>query len=372
MTRTRTRSRTRKGFTLPEMLAVIAIIMIVISLLLPAFKKSRRSVYTTICQTNLHQIHIAFTNRKAESRTSTSVRYPDPYAWPRDLAPYTHDNSLFICPEQGVPAGAGGGSTNHYSPNDDYATAGTESLYLKVFSGTNYLYDMTLVEGPLCWRVDVTTSDAEIAAMWAAHPGHIPRIIGYRDQLPSEGNPYVLCFEDLRPNGGDKDYEDVVLEIKEVDEGVHIKYLYDGAGYNFDLMQGNKVIWKNMDNNGQTPVGTSTETVNLASDNPGGGGAVFTAPSGYGMNTAILDLQHGGRNVVFMMDYVRTAARGSGAPEGWDPWNDWTRENGDYFFARHHQKANVMWMDGSVQLTIPDEINPAISSNRDKYWRAIK
>ncbi len=361
------RRANRKAFTIPEVLAVIAIIAIIISILLPAFKKSKRNVYTTICQTNLHQMHVAFASRKVDS-SAGSVQFTDPYAWPRDLAPYTHDSSLFICPEQGLPAGSG--NTNHYNPTDDYTTAGTETLYLKVYSGGNYLYDMTLVEGPLCRRVDVTTSDAEIADLWSNHPGHIPRIQGYRDQLPSEGNPYILCFEDLRPNGGDRDYEDVVLEIKEAEEGVHIKFLYDGAGYTFDLMQGNKTIWRDMNNGGQTPPGTSTETHNLLAENPGEGAAVFTAPSGYGMNTAVTELEHGGRNVIFMMDYVRTAARGSGAPEGWDTWNDWTRENGDYFFARHHQKANVIWMDGSTELTIPDEINPAIAAHRNDYWRA--
>lgn len=56
------------AFTLPEMLAVIAIIIIVLSLLLPAFGKSKESVWSAECANNQHQTSIALNNFKASFR----------------------------------------------------------------------------------------------------------------------------------------------------------------------------------------------------------------------------------------------------------------------------------------------------------------
>lgn len=49
----------RRAFTLPEMLAVIALIAIVISLLLPNLAKMRLAAETSLCMSNLHQISLA-------------------------------------------------------------------------------------------------------------------------------------------------------------------------------------------------------------------------------------------------------------------------------------------------------------------------
>lgn len=51
-----------KGFTLVEMLVVIAIIGILAMLLMPALGKAVNSAYLISCQNNLHQINVAFNN----------------------------------------------------------------------------------------------------------------------------------------------------------------------------------------------------------------------------------------------------------------------------------------------------------------------
>ena len=63
--------RSRLGFTLAEMLLVIAIILILAALLYPVFLGARETGYASTCQNNLHQLQIA-----VENYASDNTRYP--------------------------------------------------------------------------------------------------------------------------------------------------------------------------------------------------------------------------------------------------------------------------------------------------------
>jgi len=337
----RNASTHHRGFTVPEVLAVVAVITIILSILLPSLSKSKLAATDAICKNNLHQLHIAYTNRNVDVK-QRSKGVLAAYGWQAGLLPYLgNDNEVYFCTDEAESV-----SNTNNSAND---------VYLKVFNNypSGYLYDMSMVAGPLCRQIDKTTSDGQIDSLWSAYPSIATTIKNYRGQLPDE-NSYLLCFEDLRPDGGDKDYEDVIFMVTEEPDGVTIKFLYDGAGYKFDLVsRDGTVVWANMDNGGTTKPGATVK--------------IDGSPTSYGMTDQVQKRFYGGKNVIFMLDYSRTVANCAGT-SGFDPWNDWLRPDGIEKFARHWNKANVMFFDGGVRLLDPVTIKPTIAQNRIDYW----
>jgi prepilin-type processing-associated H-X9-DG protein/prepilin-type N-terminal cleavage/methylation domain-containing protein len=72
----------RGGFTIPEMLAVVAIIVIIISILLPSLTKARATARAAICRSNLHQQGLGLINYTVDSRY-----YPGAHTWSHNPPP---------------------------------------------------------------------------------------------------------------------------------------------------------------------------------------------------------------------------------------------------------------------------------------------
>jgi prepilin-type N-terminal cleavage/methylation domain-containing protein/prepilin-type processing-associated H-X9-DG protein len=103
----------RRGFTLVEVIVVIAIIAVLIGLLLPAVQKVRDAAARTQCQNNLHNIAIAchsfhdangFLPMALEDRdktTPTYNTYPPRYrhwywSWLTQILPYVEQGNLYV------------------------------------------------------------------------------------------------------------------------------------------------------------------------------------------------------------------------------------------------------------------------------------
>jgi len=88
----------RNGFTLLELLFVIAIIALLAALLLPVFQQARKKSYEPVCIHNLRQFHVAFSLYRED--------YGETARYQALLLPYIRDKRILRCPMDHYPRGA--------------------------------------------------------------------------------------------------------------------------------------------------------------------------------------------------------------------------------------------------------------------------
>ncbi len=108
----------RRGFTLIEMLVVIAITAVLAAIAVAVFGRVRTQARLSACSSNLHQLYLAcaqyagdnesllppYTSRAVTTRSSngTPVAVEQSRQLLASLQPYTHDSAIWMCPADGT------------------------------------------------------------------------------------------------------------------------------------------------------------------------------------------------------------------------------------------------------------------------------
>ncbi len=152
----------RAGFTLVELLVVIAVVALLAALLFPAFARARESSRRAACQNNLRQLALAIHQYAQDS----DGRYPvglgvtttgTPVFWHQQLKPYLQDADVLRCPSRTIPSV---GACDY----DLNAAALNYSVVPKVNSGKP---DAALPNSATTWM----NTDAVVTPMTASGPG---------------------------------------------------------------------------------------------------------------------------------------------------------------------------------------------------------
>jgi len=118
-------SSPRSGFTLIELMVVVAVIGILAALLLPALAAAKEKGRTIKCLSNMRQLAIALETYAGDHEGKTPPRSLSPY-WTLPLHPYYQDVAILKCPSERE------GSSRSYLIN------GWNDYFEKVLSPENF------------------------------------------------------------------------------------------------------------------------------------------------------------------------------------------------------------------------------------------
>jgi len=325
-----------KGFTLVELLVVICIIILLVSIITPSIRAAKELAHASTCASNLHNIGLAWNACNSGKINTIRTNYKVcVWAWPIELFPFLGNNpDALLCPKDDKPT-----------------RAGLDAVRFRVYSGGNFLYDMdvfsdstydydTPKENDLTWKVN------EEEYQRLVNEGLLSERRDVRSDLTrytpgSNPDSYYLLFEDIRPSGGDYDYEDMVVHVTENKNGMKITTTKGVAGYTFDLFgQDNNILASDV---GKTPAEWDLSTI----------------PTSYGVNTAIASLSTS-KEIIVALDYRKAIANfvGDDADGNWD----------EHSAMRHRHKCNVLFKDGSVRRKTSTQVDPTDLNTLNDIW----
>ncbi len=169
--------RTIRGFSLVELLVVIAIIAILLAILLPVISMVRKSSRATVCLANLGQWGQSFQMYLNGNKGKCFLNRKDlvDLTWYEQLKPFNGDiHRTLLCPEATDPGNAIGASDKAWGPNNTFVSTSPSWQVRDTFVGS-YGFNAWL------WRIpseEASHASPEymkyVLELPSAHPESVP------------------------------------------------------------------------------------------------------------------------------------------------------------------------------------------------------
>jgi len=350
--------RSSHGFTLTEMLAVMAILVMVIALLLPAMRGAKEAANYAKCAANLNTLGQAYMQLALEKRAEQGANAPavnDPYGWPGALEPYLDAPGAKACPSDPQVGGIWGGQDPSDEDFEEVVEVGGFDYHHVHDDGHSFSLPMTNASFMVNIRGWNETSQGE--SRWRAY---------YGADGPPKGQAVIfatdqqrLYFRLLEENAAwdrehdrnEKQFSFVPTSDDHMD-AIGWKSTYPYGGYTRTFRYNGEQVVGRIPGYGDRHRGIIDAPASIISQ----------GESSYGINNRIQFIRH--ENRILLIDYEKIVAEVVGA----DAYDIWSAEM-QKVEERHNGKINVLMIDGSVTGTHPLDIDPGYTDHHEDLWR---